>query len=101
MVPRQMVMEPISVDMHRTPVTGYNQVRTLGRHKVVPDVKVHEHHIRLIGKPMTFQQREVLFGLIPYEPKIDDLCSGNDVLETLFNQGQEHLVVIHPCSPRE
>ena len=68
MVPRQMVVEPISVDMHLTPVTGYDQVRTLGRHKVVPDVKVHEHHVRLIGKPMTLQQREVLFWLIPHQP---------------------------------
>src|SRR5262249_51871120 len=97
----QMVVEPISVDMHLTPMTGDDHGRTLGRHEVVPDEKVHEHHIRLIGKPMTPQQREILFWLIPDQPKIDDLCPGSDVLETLFNQIQEHLVVIHPCSPGE
>src|SRR5215510_12386567 len=101
MVPRQMVVEPISVYMHLTSVTSDDQMRTLSRHEVVPDEKVHEHHIRLIGKPMTLQQREVLFRLIPHLPKIDDLCPGNAVLETAFNQGQEQLVVIHPCSPRE
>jgi len=63
MIPREVVMSPISIDMYFSPQSGHNYVGAFTRQEIVSDIEIHKHKVGMILKTMPREDRQILIRL--------------------------------------